>query len=295
MATWLSRAAGVLGVGSIAAALAVLAASRRWQGSSDQLADELLRRATAPAGRVSFQDLDSLPAPVRRYLRTVLRDGQPYIRSARVAQSGEFRNKESPDPEAGWRRFEATQLFTTKPPGFLWDARISMAPLAPVRVRDGYVGQRASMLGRLLGMVTVVEAADGPPLGAGALQRYLAESVWFPTALLPSDRLRWSAIDETHARATLSDGETAVALEFEFGPGGEIAGCYTAGRQRAASGVPGRYDPMPWGGRYRRYEERVGMRVPLESEVYWVVDGKEQPYYRGRNLRIEYDFGEELE
>jgi hypothetical protein len=28
------------------------------------------------------------------------------------------------------------------------------------------------------------------------------------------------------------------------------------------------------------------MRVPLESEVYWVVNGKEQPYYRGRNIEI---------
>jgi hypothetical protein len=34
------------------------------------------------------------------------------------------------------------------------------------------------------------------------------------------------------------------------------------------------------------------MWVPLESEVYWVVDGREQPYYRGRNVRVEYDFGE---
>ena len=31
------------------------------------------------------------------------------------------------------------------------------------------------------------------------------------------------------------------------------------------------------------------MRIPLESEVYWVVNGKEQPYYRGRNLAIAYE------
>jgi hypothetical protein len=69
------------------------------------------------------------------------------------------------------------------------------------------------MLGALLGIVQVVEAADDPQLRAGALQRYLAEAVWFPTA---KRRPRWS---------------------FEFGPNGEIVGWYTPGRQRAAAAV----------------------------------------------------------
>ena len=293
MARWLRRTAGVLGVGSVAGALAVGATSRRWQGTTERLAEELLHGAIAPPGRVSFPALDSLPAPVRCYLRMVLRDGQPYIRSARIAQTGQFRSKESPGPEAGWQPFEATQLFTAEPPGFIWDARIRVAPLASVLVRDGYVGGRASMRGALLGIVPVVEAADEPHLRAGALQRYLAESVWFPTALLPRKRLRWTPIDDGHARATLTDGETAATLEFEFDPDGEIVGCYTPDRQRTAPDEPGGYETLPWGGRYRRYEERGGIRVPLESEVFWVVDGKEQPYYRGRNLRFEYDFGAE--
>ena len=255
--------------------------------------DELMRGASAWPGRVSFQSLGSLPAPVERYFRTVLQEGQPHIRSALVTQAGEFRSKESPDPKAGWRPFEATQIFTTEPPGFVWDARIRMAPLMSVRVRDAYVAGHASMHGALLGIVTVVDAADDPQLRTGALQRYLAESVWFPTALLPRDRLHWSPIDEAHARATLIDGETSATLEFEFGPNDEIVGCYTPDRPRALSRASGHYVKLPWGGRYRRYDKRGGVRVPLEAEVYWVVDGKEQPYYRGRNLRVEYDFAQE--
>ncbi len=266
-------------------------APHRWRSSTDRLAGELLRGAVAPRGRVSLQALDSPPAPVRRYFRAVLRDGQPYIRSVRVAQTGEFRREESVDAERGWHPFEATQLFTTEPPGFVWDARIRMALFVSVRVRDGYVAGHASMRGALLGIVKVVDAADDPGLRAGALQRYLAESVWFPTALLPRQGLVWSPIDESRARATLTDGETSVSLDFEFGPGGEIVGCYTAGRLRAVPGQDGRYDEVPWGGRYRSYERLQGIRVPVESEVYWVVEGREQPYYRGRNVRVDFDYG----
>ena len=76
------------------------------------------------------------------------------------------------------------------------------------------------MRGAILGLVPVVNAADDPQLRAGALQRYLAESVWFPTALLPSEGLRWTPVDEAHARATLTDHGISVTLEFEFAPGG---------------------------------------------------------------------------
>jgi hypothetical protein len=143
------------------------------------------------------------------------------------------------------------------------------------------------MRAALFGLVPVASAVDGAELRAGALQRYLAESVWFPTALLPSERLSWSAIDASHARATLTDGDVSVSLDFEFGLGGEIVAVKAPSRARAAGN--GRFEHLPWGGRYQRYEERGGMRVPLESEVYWVVNGEEQPYYRGRNLQITYD------
>lgn len=293
MPGWLRRTARVLAAGTVAGALAVEMASRRWHTATEQLVERLTQGAGKPQKRVSFHGLDGLPGPVRIYFRRVLREGQPAIHSARIIQSGRFRSKETADTTAGWQPFHAMQVFTIDPPGFVWDARIRMAPLVSVRVRDGYAGGSASMLGALLGIVPVVKEADGPELRAGALQRYLAESVWLPTALLPSDRVSWSAVDDSHARATLTDGRTSVSLEFEFGPEGDIVGVYTPGRQRAATGAPGGYVTLPWGGRYRRYEERGGMRAPVESEVYWVVDGLEQPYYRGRNVRVEYDFGEE--
>jgi hypothetical protein len=95
-------------------------------------------------------------------------------------------------------------------------------------------------------------------------------------------------VDDTHARATVTDGTTAVSLEFEFAGEGEIVAVRTPARLRA--GKDGSYLPAPWGGRYRRYEEHGRMRLPAEAEVYWVLDGREEPYYRGRNESVAYTF-----
>jgi hypothetical protein len=281
------RAITILGSMPIAAGLTWLTASRRWRATTRRLTQQLTDTSARPEGRVRLATLSAAPELVRRYFRVALREGGPCVRTARIVQMGEFRSKETANTDAGWQPFEARQVFSAGPPGLVWDARISVTPLGSVWVRDAYVSGNASLRAALFGLIPVATAADGPELRSGALQRYLAEAVWFPTALLPSDRLAWSAIDASHARATLKDGDVTVSLDFEFGVGGEIVGVSTPSRARALG--KGRYTHLPWGGRYLRYEERGGMRVPLASEVYWVVNGEEQPYYRGRNLEIVYD------
>ena len=184
-----------------------------------------------------------------------------------MRQTGQFRVAES---EGGWRRFDATQSYRVIPPGYVWDACIRMAPLVGVHVCDSYVRGRAAMRGAVLGLVDVVNEHDKPELGSGALQRYLAEAVLFPTALLPGQGVTWNAIDSTHALATVTDGVTTASLQFEFGSTGDIVAVSTRKRYRAEDG---RYVERTWGGAYRRYDARGGMRIPLEAEVYWETDG----------------------
>ena len=288
--SWLQRTAVAAGIGAASTALVTLAASRRWRRVTDQLLEELETSAGDAGPQISFAALGALPAPVQRYFRLVLHEGQPRVRAARIRQTGTFRSREGGDPETGWSPFTARQYFTATPPGFLWDASIHLAPVVSVRVRDGYVGGRATMRGAVASLVKVVDAADDRRLRVAALERFLAESVWLPTVLLPGAGVVWAPIDDTHARASVTDGSITTSLEFEFAAGGEIIAVRTPARLRALAGKRG-FAPTPWGGRYARYEEHGGMLVPTEAEVYWVIEDREMPYYRGRNERFEYDMG----
>ena len=228
----------------------------------------------------TFETLCGIPPVVARYFRCVFKKGQPHIQRARISQSGIFR-------AGGWKPFTAHQTVTTQPPGFVWEAGIRMAPLIKVRVRDSYLEGNGSIRGKLFGIVPIVNVSGGQELSSGALQRYLAEAVWFPTALLPSDRMQWSEIDAGKALAKLTDAGNEVSLEFSFNDAGEVTRIFTPGRYQY---VKGKYEITPWLIHLRNYQEFSGIRIPVEAEVEWVHPEGSFCYYKGRIVGIEYDF-----
>lgn len=267
---------GLLLAGIVAA---VATAARRWRAATARLVERLER----PAGgeTVSFAELDGLPAPVARYLRLVLREGEPMLRRGQIVQEGEFLLR----PPDGWRPFTATQDLAAAPPGFVWDAAIRLVPGVVVRVRDGFVDGAGAMRASALGLVTLVAVEGTADIAAGALHRYLAEAVWLPTALLPSQGVRWTPIDDSTARATLAAGAASVTLEFRFGPDGLVREVFAPDRLRD---VDGRGVPTPWRGRWLEYARHGGMRIPVLGEVEWILPDGPQPYWRGRVLEARY-------
>src|SRR5690606_2350247 len=180
--------------------------------------------------------------------------------------------------------FSAVQHFTVSPPGFVWDARIRMLPATSVYVRDAYLDEQGTMLGRVAALVPVVDEGNSPEMAQSALARWLGEAAWFPTALLPGGAGRWEAVDDTTARAVVRDGETETTAEFHFAPTGEIIRM-TAPRYRALDGTA---VLTPFEGRYAAYERREGVMVPTEAEVAWMLPQGRFAYWRGRPQRVEY-------
>lgn len=276
--TWvLATAAAVL----ILAAAAAGGASMLWaRATASMVAD--LRDGEASAPESGDVDGAPLPEPVARFLARSVGEGAGTIRFAQVLHEGTFQMGEG---EGGWRPFRSTQLFRSHPPGFVWDARIRMAPVLDVRVRDGYAGGMAVMKGAVAALVSVVDASGTPELAQGSLFRYLAEAAWFPTRLLPGAGLEWLAEDDSTAWATLTDQGTRVTLRVRFSAEGDVTEVYAPDRLREEGDA---YVPTPWVGRFHGHEVVDGFRIPMHGEVAWIVDGVEVPYWRGRVVEVRY-------
>lgn len=283
LTTWQDAKFGT--IANVIALFAVILAYGQWS-VNQSIANDVaqLKQATQSNAQktVSFKDLEGLPAPVARYFRFALKDGQPLIRVAEIKHKGEFNMGDK------WIPFESTEHFSTNPPAFIWDSDMTMGSLMSVRVRDAYFQKKGSMLGKIFGLYAMVDAKDNEKLDAGALQRYLAESGWQPTALLPNENLKWTPIDENRALATLNDGNTTVSLEFSFNENGEMTKVFTPARFKE---VNGEYKLTPWECRVGNYEEIEGMMIPMEGEVGWIMPEGYQPYWKGRITEAKYEFG----
>lgn len=282
----LAIALTVLAVG-IGAGGAALYGASRWRAATEAL-HARLDGARAPIAQATYdaRELDGLPPPVQRYFRAVLREGQPVIAVARFTHTGTFNMGED---APNWRPFSSSQIVTTQRPGFVWNGRIRMAPGLPALVHDAYVAGEGLLHATLLGMVTLADLRGTPEMAEGELLRYLAEAMWYPTALLPSQGVEWSAIDETSARATLTDGMTTASLDFRFGPDGLIQSSGTTARPRVLGGT---VVAAPWSGRGWTYEVHDGMRIPIDAEVAWIQPDGPYPYWRGRIASIAYEYAQ---
>jgi len=130
----------------------------------------------------------------------------------------------------------------------------------------------------------VAENADTPEMNSGSLHRYLAEAVWYPTALLPSPKLKWTGVDATRAMATLTDHDVSVALEFRFADTGEVTGIYTPTRWGK---FPEGYRHVPWEGHFRDYQNRNGVFVPTQGDVGWYVNDEWRAVWKGTITEFE--------
>ena len=164
-----------------------------------------------------------------------------------------------------------------------------MWPGVPVRVRDAYVAGEGILRAAVFGLFPVANLRDSGELAKGELMRFLAEAAWYPTALLPSQGVRWEAVDEHSARATLTDGAVTVSLLFRFNVDNLIASVRAEARGRM---VGANITSMPWEGQFWNYGVRDGMRVPLEGEVAWIHPEGAKPYWRGRITRLDYEFAQ---
>ena len=181
----------------------------------------------------------------------------------------------------------AEQLVVPGAPGFLWNARVNVTLGLHVRVLDSFHGGVGAGRVSLVSLPRVGADEGSPELNASALQRYLAEAAWYPTALLPSSGVSWAPIDEHSATATLASHKTTVSLEFRFSAADEIASISAKGRFRSFNGG---YQLAPWEGHFDDYRLRSGFRVPAEGEVGWYDDGQWRAVWRGRVVEERFEF-----
>lgn len=288
--TWLLWLVLVLCLLAVAAVGLSAYGSKRWTDTTRALTNRLeaarideTAQSPSPA-RYDSRELEGLPAPVQRYFRAVLKEGQPVIAAVTLELAGTFNLSATGEQ---WKPFTSRQRAVIRRPGFLWDAQVSMLPGVAVRVVDSYIAGKGLLHAAILGLFTVADLSGCGEIARGEFMRFFAEAAWYPTALLPSQGVRWEAVDERSANATLVDGPLTLTLLFRFNDTGLIDSV----RAEARGAMVGKEMVMlPWEGRWSNYQARNGMTVPLTGEVAWLRPEGRKPYFLGTVTSLTYEF-----
>jgi len=219
----------------------------------------------------SYKEIESLPEPVQRYFKYSLPESTAYISSARLKHEGTFRLK----PGQKWSSIMGEEYFTAQEIGFVWFGRLPL-----FSVIDQYIEGKGYLVAKLFSLIKVAEA-EGKKIDQGELLRWLGESPWYPTALLPSDKIKWESRDEDSAKIILSNHGQVVEGVFYFNKQGQIIK-FTTKRYKEET-------LENWTGYYRNYKEVKGIQVPHDVEVVWNLESGDFSYARFNITEIEYN------
>ena len=219
----------------------------------------------------SMSQLIGLPAPVKLYFKKVLSEGQPYINKVSMTHTGLFKT----GIDKGWVRIKGEQYATTKKPGFIWKGTTAL-----FTARDMFLEDKGHLIVSLFAVFNVVNGS-GMEYDQGELSRWLAESVLYPTNLLPSERLQWTAIDATHARIIFKYLSISLFFIVTFNAAGEITELET---KRFMDDK----NLETWIVKVADYSYRNLILVPTYFEVLWRLKDTDLCYAKFKMKKIKY-------
>lgn len=224
-----------------------------------EAAEFLSRNRSHQNDIITESDIEHLPAPVKRWLTSAQVVGKEKAYIVRLKQTGEMRTGN----DKPWMPFSAEQYFSTEKPGFIWKAKVNMAPLVNMVARDKYDQGKGNMLIKALSFLTIGDSY-GKEMDQGTALRFLAEMIWFPTGAL-SDYISWEAIDDLSARATIRYGDVTASATFNYDEYGDPVSFEA---QRYGQ-FDGKYSMETWAGVTKEMKEFNGIRIPSQGDVTW--------------------------
>lgn len=189
---------------------------------------------------------------------------KPGIQTLFMEQS--YKIKLKPEQEK-WYHAKAGQYSTTQPPAFVWTVDMQMMPLLYAFGRDKFMEGEGEMLIKLFSLFPVDKDGPNPQINESALQRYLGELVWYPSAAI-LDHFTWGEIDENTAEVRMRFNQTQGSGVFEFDHEGKLIR-FTAQRYMGSGADAVKKE---WYVKVLAYKEFDGITLPAHCNATWKLD-----------------------
>ena len=135
-------------------------------------------------------------------------------------------------------------------------------------INHEYVEGQGHMLIKLLSLFPVADS-KGPEIDQGALLRYMAEMIWYPTVAM-APYIKWTSVDDNSAKATMSYGGITASGTFSFSKEGAVTG-FKALRYYSRAGKA-TLEPWIISIDPNSYHMVNGYSVPAKARITWELE-----------------------
>jgi len=247
------------------------------EDSYHQTVHERIRAEPGDLGVFTSEDLEGLPAAVRKYFYYCGYVGCPKMTHMQAYFSDvDFVMSENKTIKINYKQFNST----LRPERFAYIS--SSLACIPFEGLDFFGDGKGSMRG-VLGKVIPLFNQQGLNMDRACLVTWLAECLLVPTAAL-QEFIRWEEIDETHVQATVSWGELSVGGLFSFSDSGELLSFRTS--DRTAVDMDGKETHADWSALFSEYRVMNGLMQPTVLESVWHYNTGDITYFNKNKSKV---------
>lgn len=226
------------------------------------------------------QMIQNLPTIVQKWLVSSGTIGKEIIYNIYLKQELQMLMKPE---QKDWNNGKAKQYFTTKLPAFNWSVNLKVNSLLNIVGRDKFENGKGEMIIKLFSLFSIANIKDNEKINQAALQRYLAEIVWFPSFAL-SPYITWETIDEKSTKATMKYKEAKGSGIFYFDENGTFKK-FIAMRYKDANDTKA----TEWRVTATKNEERNGIKIPVELTAEWKLKNSSWTWLKVKITDIKYN------
>lgn len=240
--------------------------------------NEMIKVLTAKADQVKGifrkEDITGLPIPVQKYFRYCGYIGIPKMSYLKIIYKDvDFLFGK----DKTMIKIDYTQYNFVNKPNRIAYIDSSMYGI-PFEGLDAYIDGTGSMEGVIAKLFTLFHQT-GKALDKSSLVTFLSESLLIPSAAL-QDYISWQAIDDYHAKATISYYGISASGIFTFNEKGEMLSFTTDDRE--AVSTDGTSEKVKWSVVCGDYKEINGIKKPTAFQAVWHYDDGDLVYFKGK-------------
>ncbi len=229
---------------------------------------------------ISEQMISDLPTVVQKWLLNNGTIGKEPIYNVYLEQDLQMLMKPK---QKDWSNAKAKQYFTIEPPAFNWSINLQINPLVGLVGRDKFENGQGEMTIKMFSLFSIADAKNDEKINQATLQRYLAETVWFPSSVL-SPYITWEAVDLHSAKATMEYNGTKGSGVFHFDENNNFKK-FVAMRYKDIQDL----NPTEWAVIATKTELRNGIKIPIELKANWKLNNGNWTWLKLKITNIKYN------